>query len=125
MTQTPKQCPCGSGKAYAHCCEPLHQGAPAQDAEQLMRSRYSAYALGFESYLLETWHRSTRPEGLDLGGKGAPRWCGLTVLRHEPNDDGTAVVEFIAKHEAGQLHEVSRFVREDGRWLYVTGETSR
>lgn len=125
MNAAPKLCPCGSSKPYAHCCEPLHQGAPAHDAEALMRSRYSAYALGLESYLLLTWHPSTRPDGIDLTGPNTPKWVGLTVVRHEPHQDGTATVEFVARHESGRLHEVSRFAREDGRWYYVAGEVSR
>ena len=92
-------CPCGRG-AYAHCCGPLHAGAPAADAEALMRSRYSAYALGLADYLLATWHPSTRPDTLDLHSDPPLRWLGLDVKRHLPAGD-TAVVEFVARRRQG------------------------
>jgi SEC-C motif-containing protein len=92
-----------------------------------MRSRYTAYVLKLDGYLLATWHPSTRPRELDLGS--APRrWLALKVLRHESAGDGTAIVEFIARYKAGgrahEFREVSRFVREEERWLYVDGDIS-
>jgi len=124
-TLTP--CPCGNPAGYAQCCGPLHEGRPAPTAEALMRSRYSAYVLKREDYLLATWHPSTRPAHLKLAAQQpAPSWLGLSVKRH---DDGAleAVVEFVARLRYGggraqRLHEVSRFLREDGRWYYVDGE---
>jgi SEC-C motif-containing protein len=117
-------CPCGSGRAYAACCGPLHAGAAAADAESLMRSRYCAYALGLVDYLLVTWHPTTRPLDLDLAA--GPKWIGLSVLRHEQTEPDSAVVEFVARYKsggrAGRMSEVSRFVREGGRWYYVDGE---
>ena len=98
------------------------------DAERLMRSRYSAYVLQLEPYLLATWHASTRPAALDLAAQNpAPRWLGLTVKRHQVIDADRALVEFVARSRLGggaaqRLHEISRFVREDGRWFYVDGE---
>lgn len=91
-----------------------------------MRSRYSAYVRGDADYLLATWHASTRPAALDLGDAAATRWLGLDVRRHE-HDSDHATVEFVARYRIGgakavRLHEVSRFVREDGRWFYVDGE---
>lgn len=91
-----------------------------------MRSRYSAFVLGLADYLLATWHASTRPERLDLDEDPAPKWLGLEVKRHQQQDEGHAVVEFVARYRVGgrgqRLHETSRFVREDGRWFYVDGE---
>jgi SEC-C motif-containing protein len=118
-------CPCGLGQ-YADHCGRLHAGAAAGDAEALMRSRYSAYALGLADYLLATWHPSTRPASLDLREDPPLRWLGLDVKRHAADGD-TAVVEFVARHRqgggrAGRLHETSRFVREAGRWYYVDGD---
>ena len=63
---TPATCPCGSRRVYEECCEPFHLGAAAPTAEALMRSRYSAFALGLAPYLLRTWHPSTRPASLSL-----------------------------------------------------------
>lgn len=72
-------CPCGSGARYAQCCGPLHDGAMASCAEALMRSRYSAYVLALEPYLLATWHADQRPHSLDfsrsVGPVLAPRSC--------------------------------------------------
>lgn len=115
------QCYCGSGKTYAACCEPSHQGVPAQTAEALMRSRYSAYVLGLRQYLLDSWHVSTRPPELDLSEP--TQWLGLQVLRHEQQDESHALVEFVARYKvngrAFRLHEVSRFVHQNGRWCYL------
>ena len=90
-----------------------------------MRSRYVAYALGLESYLLATWHSSTRPADLKLD-EDPPRWLGLTIKRHELQGKDRATVEFIARYKIGgrayRLHEISRFIREDGRWLYIDGD---
>ena len=91
-----------------------------------MRSRYTAYVLGLEDYLLATWHTSTRPGSLDLAGDTTTHWLGLSVKRHEVIDETHAIVEFVARYKIGgrayRLHEVSRFVREDGHWFYVDGE---
>jgi len=91
-----------------------------------MRSRYVAYALGLEPYLLATWHPSTRPASLNLASEPRPRWIGLVVKRNEAQGEGRAVVEFVARYKIGgracRLHETSRFVREDGRWFYVDGD---
>jgi SEC-C motif-containing protein len=91
-----------------------------------MRSRYSAYALGKTAYLLATWHASTRPPALALDEEPRSRWIGLAIRRHEQADADHAVVEFVARHRIGgrahRLHEISRFVREDGRWYYLDGE---
>lgn len=125
-TETPLQCPCGSQKVLAECCgRYLDDMAAAPTAEALMRSRYSAYVRMDEAYLLATWHASTRPAVIDLS---PTQWIGLTVKRHVQQDDGHALVEFVARYKIGgrayKLQETSRFVREDGRWLYVDGETN-
>lgn len=67
-----------------------------------MRSRYSAYVLGLENYLLATWHISTRPASLGLADQSPqPAWLGLTVKRHENPTAETAVVEFVARMRIG------------------------
>lgn len=121
--QTP--CPCGSDD-YASCCGRYHDGsAAAADAEALMRSRYSAYALKLEAYLLATWHPDTRPASLELAGDRG-KWLGLQVKRHLQETADRATVEFVARYRIGgraqRLHEISRFVREQGRWLYLDGD---
>jgi SEC-C motif-containing protein len=91
-----------------------------------MRSRYTAYTLLRENYLLATWHPSTRPTSLGLAEEAPAKWLGLEVKRHEQQDTDHAIVEFVARYKvngrAQRLHEVSRFVREEGRWFYVDGD---
>ena len=123
-------CPCGSGRAYGHCCEPLHRGAPAVDAEALMRSRYCAYALGGHGdYLLRTWFPPTA-RGLtapELSQRSC-EWLQLEVLAKQQRGD-KGLVEFRARYRdsAGReqvMQEKSVFQRSTGRWLYVGGEVS-
>lgn len=117
-------CPCDSGKPYTNCCQPCHAGTPAPNAEALMRSRYSAFVLGLEYYLLNTWHPATRPSALHLQDD-ATKWLGLQVKRSQTTND-RATVEFIARYKvngkAQRLHEVSRFEQEEQRWYYRDGE---
>lgn len=121
-------CPCSSGRPYAGCCGRLHDGEAAATAEALMRSRYSAYVLGLEPYLLATWHATTRPDALNLSEDSNTKWLGLEVRRHQQADDGHALVEFVARYRVAgrghRLHEVSRFLREDDRWYYIDGDVS-
>lgn len=90
-----------------------------------MRSRYTAYTLGREDYLLATWCQSTRPSSLRLTDTSHCKWLGLEVKRHEQPTSEHAVVEFIARYKTGgrahRLHEISRFVRKAGQWFYVEG----
>jgi SEC-C motif-containing protein len=116
-------CPCGSGRAFETCCGRLLAGEPAPTAEALMRSRYTAYTRRDHPYLLATWHPSTRPAALE-GLPAGLKWHGLEVRRAREHGE-RATVEFVARSKlagrASRLHETSRFVREDGRWLYVDG----
>ncbi len=120
-------CPCGRSAAFAACCgRYIGTQVPAPDAESLMRSRYTAFVRGDAAHLLATWHASTRPATLepDVG----VRWLGLAVKRHTPIDATHAEVEFVARSRVqgrGQrLHERSRFVRDNGWWLYVDGDVN-
>lgn len=127
----PAACPCLSGEAFADCCLPVHQRTrPAPTAEALMRSRYSAFAVGDVAWLLASWHPSTRPDGLELDDDLT--WRRLDILGTHaggPFDDA-GEVEFAASWrsaatgERGRLQERSRFVRESGLWLYVDGDVS-
>ncbi len=91
-----------------------------------MRSRYVAYTLLREDYLLATWHVATRPVRLGLAEEPMTHWIGLEVTRHVQLDADHAVVEFVARYKvngrAHRMHEVSRFVREAGKWYYADGE---
>ena len=120
-------CPCGSSGNYAGCCARyIDGGETASTAEALMRSRYTAYTMQCEDYLLATWHPSSRPVRLGLAEEEPSKWLGLEVRRREQQDAEHAIVEFVARYKvngcAHRLHEVSRFVREGGRWYYVDGE---
>ena len=122
-------CPCGTARSYPECCGLYLSGqAAAPNAETLMRSRYTAFTRLDETYLLATWHPSTRPAALNLAGEAATKWIGLDVKRFEVTGAGSAIVEFVARYKLGgraqRLHEVSRFVREQSRWYYVSAVTS-
>lgn len=120
ITQLQQPCPCGSQAPYDACCGRLHRGAAHADSpEQLMRSRYAAFAVGDEAYLFRTWHPRTRPAEIGLDPRTT--WTGLTIHGH-----GEDWVEFTATYTAagrpGELHERSRFERRADRWVYVDGE---
>lgn len=132
-------CPCGSGASLQHCCAPRLDGsALAQTAEQLMRSRYTAHVLCDVAYLLRSW-RSPDPAGMDPNAirqwAQQSDWRGLTIhnsIAGGPTDR-EGWVEFTAEYAdktaptaAVQRHrERSRFIRNDGQWFYVDGETPR
>lgn len=131
-------CPCGSGEPFGRCCLPLHLGERrAETAEQLMRSRYSAYAVDNLDYVWQTWHPKTRPAQLtpDTG----LTWTGLEIVDAvdgRPGDE-SGEVEFRAHYRqslpgpsapagaAGTLHERSRFAVRARRWFYVDGQLFR
>ena len=125
MRRSDDSCPCGSGRRYEECCGPWHAGAPAPDALSLMRSRYAAFVLGNEPYLLATWHPGKRPDSIPFDRN--QKWLGLSIVGSRVTSDVTAEVEFIARSKVSNAsavrhHERSRFIREDGRWLYVDGD---
>ena len=129
MAKLDTSCPCCSNKDFTKCCSLYLDGnTPAPTAEALMRSRYSAYTLLREDYVLSTWHASTRPAQLGSAEDASNKWMGLEVKRHEQQDSSHAIVEFIARHKVNGrtflMHEVSRFVREEGKWFYVAGDLS-
>ena len=90
-----------------------------------MRSRYSAFVLCNEPYLLASWHPSRRPSHVTFDAQ--QKWLGLKIVASASTGEDSAEVEFIARYRIGgasaaRLHERSRFVREGGRWCYVEGE---
>lgn len=116
-------CPCGLGDDYDSCCGRFHAGAAAPTAEALMRSRYTAFAVGDSGYLLRTWHTDSRPRRLTLDP--ALRWTRLAVIETSAGGlfDTAGTVKFRAVYardgQRGVLAETSRFVRRDGRWSYL------
>jgi SEC-C motif-containing protein len=128
-----KPCPCGKLDAKKRplaatvCCLPYIDGKlAAPDAEALMRSRYSAFALEKAGYLLSTWHVSQRPASLEF--ESSVKWLGLQVQNHTVVDATHSEVTFVARQRdrtgrAIRLLEHSRFVSENGCWYYVNGDS--
>lgn len=121
-------CYCGLLNTFEHCCgRYIVAGEKADTAETLMRSRYCAYVLKNEAYLLRTWHPSTVPQVLNIVDEDI-KWLGLNVLGSQKGHASDAVgqVEFRADYQLdgkfGTLHECSRFVKEQGQWFYVDGD---
>ncbi len=126
LAMAPTLCPCTSGKPYNDCCGPYHdRSSNPKTVKQLMRSRYSAFALGGHGdYLLETWHPDTvGPLSAASLSEKTINWQGLTILdfSHKGNE---GMVKFEAQYlnddgSHGLLQEVSRFVRVNGKWFYL------
>jgi SEC-C motif-containing protein len=119
-----EHCPCGLGLPYDDCCGVFHRGeGAAATAELLMRSRFSAFAKADEAYLLQTWHPSTRPAAVEFDSE--QRWTQLEILGKTGggpfHTEGT--VEFRAHYRtagrAGEQRENSKFVRTEGKWMYL------
>ncbi|KZE98631.1 MAG: YchJ family protein [Rhodococcus sp. (in: high G+C Gram-positive bacteria)] len=122
-------CPCLRGERFDACCGPFLRGPrTAPTAEQLMRSRYSAFSVGDAQYLLDTWHPTTAPETLELDPR--QRWYRLDIHGTGAGGllDHDGWVEFSAFYRhpdgGGELRERSRFVRDNGRWFYLDGRVS-
>ena len=126
-----RPCPCTSKKPYDRCCGPFHAGtALPETAEQLMRSRFSAYALGKVDYLISTRSEAKRA---DENREELVNYCksvscvGLKIVNKEQGGktDDAGIVTFQASLQANgrrSLHiETSSFAREQGKWVYVDG----
>jgi len=126
-------CLCGSGQPFESCCGPLLNGEAAPTAEALMRSRYTAYAMGKVDYIAAT-HAPEAQEDFDQAGSEEMsrkvKWKGLTIEATTGGgpDDETGTVTFAARFAAQgqeQMHrEISTFRKEDGRWYYVDGDVN-
>ncbi|MEM8594819.1 MAG: YchJ family metal-binding protein [Pseudomonadota bacterium] len=136
-------CPCQSQDIFERCCQPILLGVNAAiTAEQLMRSRYTAYyLLGNASsgitqkecvqYLIDTHHPEYRSADLaaDLLSGPPTEWCSLRIINMEEGGatDVTGLVEYAfyrrgTSSEYGQMHEASSFIKQGDHWLYTTGE---
>lgn len=116
LGKLPRPCPCGS-TSYDECCGRLHRGEEqAATPEELMRSRFSAYAVGDSDYVWRTWHPRTRPEHVNPDTR--THWLALEVLEAEGDE-----VEFRAHFDGpegpSELHERSLFARRARRWFYL------
>lgn len=123
------KCPCHSGLDYAKCCKPFHTGSLPPSAEKLMRSRYSAYALGLTNYILETTHPQhppVDPEGIEEFSH-TTQFLGLEIQKSYEKGN-YAEVTFVAYLSDDDLNlsfrEKSIFEKVDGKWLYLRGEIS-
>lgn len=126
-------CPCGEKAAYGQCCKRYHLGFPAENALKLMRSRYSAYALGNADYIIATTHPDHVERGKPLSKwkseiesfSKQSRFLSLKVQSFQDGED-TATVSFSAALEQNKRHttlrEKSLFKKVAGRWLYLSGE---
>lgn len=119
-----RTCPCGLPGTYQDCCGRLHRGdSAAATAEQLMRSRFSAFAVGDEAYLLRTWLPSARPAGSVRDRR--VKWTRLEVLESSGGSvvhtEGTVRfrAHYLDRGRPGEMEEHSRFVRYEGRWVYA------
>jgi SEC-C motif-containing protein len=126
-------CPCGTSMLLQECCGRFHAGAIPRTAEELMRSRYSAYALGLVDYIIDTTHKASPHRVSDLS-----RWREeLKLFSNETKFEGLKILEFIdgarsasvtfratLKHGAKDVSftEKSAFAREGDRWFYKQGK---
>lgn len=126
-------CPCGRG-IYTECCQPLHLGqAKAQTAEQLMRSRYSAFAQHDSSYIIKTTalgQQQALDEQAILDWATANQWLKLEIVQFKDKlDKNHAQVEFKAHYHDGQSHqihhEISHFVYFDTHWYFLDPTTDQ
>jgi len=125
------KCPCGRDSEYSDCCEPLISGKiAAKTAEDLMRSRYTAYVVGEVDYLGKTLDEKGRDEfDHDATAEWSREtdWKELEIISVEDGGekDDHGIVEFIARYEVeGKLlqhHERANFVRNNGVWEFVDG----
>ena len=118
-------CPCHSNQKYKLCCQPFHEGTIPSSSLQLMRSRYSAYALGLCDYIIATTHSSNVDyslnkkkwkEDIDIFCK-QNQFINLQILSHFENDI-VGHVKFIATLSSGDLCETSKFIKMNKKWFY-------
>ena len=133
MEQNENLCPCGSGKTYSECCEPIIKGTKkAATAEELMRARYSSYVKQEIDFIINTCESSEQIAQIDRKAtedwSRNSTWHGLRILRTEKGtpSDTEGIVEFEAvytqKHIRETHHEMAYFKKIDGEWAYSTGE---
>ena len=127
MIKNSVKCLCGSDDLYSSCCQPFHLNVRKPlTAELTMRSRFTAYAMKNEDYLLKTWDEITRPAEVNFA-KETAEWIRLEIVKTKKGaeKDTKGVVEFkayyIQDNEEYVMSEISRFKKTAGRWLYLDG----
>lgn len=121
-------CPCGSGRDVAECCLPvIRRERVAVTAEELMRSRYSAFVIGDVDWIVDSHHPDTVDEinRDDVASwSSGSEWLGLRIRGTEDGgvDDDEGVVSFRARYKVGTQQvdhvERARFTRHDGQWRF-------
>ncbi len=134
MAGSPNEpCPCGSGRKYKRCCRPFHRGEVAAEPGSLVRARYSAYALGLASFIMDTTHPGGPMWQMDADFwrqtidrfTAAMRFHGVDVLGAQVEEDRAEVYFHARMSRGGEdagFREHSLFLRQDGRWLYHSGQ---
>ena len=123
-----KNCLCGSNLAYDQCCKLLHSNQKrASSAVELMRSRFTAYALQNIDYLLATWDASSQPKAIDFSNENN-EWTRLEIISTKKglSKDSKGIVEFkayfIQDGELKVMSEISRFIKKQTNWFYLDGK---
>jgi len=118
-----RDCFCGSPKTFSSCCQPfINKQTIPSTAEQLMRSRYTAFVIEDEAYLLASWHPEHRPKELNFDPM--TKWLGLKVISAKKDDSNVqaAQVKFVARYKiagkAYRIEEDSYFIKQGPHWLY-------
>ena len=133
MTENNELCPCGSGAAFATCCEPIINGTrESETAEELMRARYSAFVTHAIDFIVASTHSRTRKE-IDLEfireWSETSTWGGLEIFETKQVNENKAFVSFEARFTQGgeERHhrEKSTFERENGHWRFLTGDAMK
>lgn len=126
-------CPCKSGLDYAECCKPFHDGLKVvEDAERLLRTRYSAYALGLADYIMNTtdsegsawWHDAEAWRANTRQFANSATFEGFRVISSESQGDAHTIMFKAKISQKGKdisMVETSQFVFREGRWLYKSG----
>lgn len=124
-------CPCGSGKSYNDCCEPIITGKrKASTAVALMRSRYSAFTIADVDYLMKSWHskkRNLRDKALIRNWARSVQWMKLEIINAtaglEEDEEGWVSFKayYIEQGKTERIFEHSYFQKENGRWVYTEG----
>ena len=119
-------CPCGSRDKYKKCCQKFHKGALVPNPLLLMKSRYSAYAIGNSKYIIDTTHPNSSEYMEDktlwqnsiLEFSKNTQFISLEILEYIPPKNNIAYVTFKAQFQDSKMIEKSRFLLENGKWLY-------
>lgn len=132
MSEKKDLCPCGSGKNYSDCCEPIIKGTKkAITAEELMRARYTSYEKQEIDFIINSCEKGEKLAEIDRKAtedwSKKSTWHGLKILSTEKGGEGDdeGIVEFEATYTQKEIrdihHEIAGFKKIDGEWFYSEG----